>query len=453
MEKEDKISMEIVNPHAAGIDIGSRSHWVAVGQQEKDVREFGVFNENLFEMADWLKENNIKTVAMESTGTYWQNLHAVLLAKGFHVILCNGKFTKNIKGKKTDVKDCQWIQKLHSLGLLSGSFLPDEQTEQLRTFIRHRANMLNNAASTSKKMQKYLRLLNFRLDVVVNDICGLTGLLIIRAICEGETNPQKLAALRHGNCRKSEQEIAMALQSNGRKDYLFALKQELENYNHLQNKITECDKMIEQMLNEIIDNDDNKKQHDIDQKTHKRINKNTPKNIDLNLKSYQMFEGTDLLAIEGISYSTALSLMSEVGIEGIKKFSSAKHFCSWLRLAPNNKISGGKVLSSKIPKGSNRLKIALRNAANAIGNLKESTPLRDFFHRINFRKGRVSAVSATARKLAVIIWKMVVNGVPYINPEGYLYLDQKRKLAVQKRIQNQITKFGLTNKDFVITSD
>jgi transposase len=160
-----------------------------------------------------------------------------------------------------------------------------------------------------------------------------------------------------------------------------------------------------------------------------------------------MFEGTDLLAIEGMSYSTVLSLMSEVGIEGIKRFSSSKHFCSWLRLAPNNKVSGGKVLSSKIPKGSNRLKIALRNAANAIGNLKESTPLRDFFHRINFRKGRVSAVSATARKLAVIIWNMVVKGVPYINPEGYLYLDQKRKLAVQKRIQNQITKFGLTIED------
>lgn len=447
MEQEEKIAMEIVNPQAAGVDVGSRSHWVAIGQHEKDVREFGVFNQDLFEMAQWLKENKIKTVAMESTGTYWQNLHAVLIAKGFHVILCNGKFTKNIKGKKTDIKDCQWIQKLHSLGLLSGSFLPDEKTEQLRTYTRHRANMLNNSASTSKKMQKYLRLLNFRLDVVVNDICGLTGLLIIRAICEGETNPQKLASLRHGNCRKSESEIALALQSNGRKDYLFALKQELENYDHLQNKIAECDKMIEQMLNEIINNDDNKKQHHIDPKPHKRINKNTPKDIDLNLKSYQMFEGTDLLAIEGMSYSTILSLMSEVGSEGIKKFTSAKHFCSWLRLAPNNKVSGGKLLSSKIPKGSSRLKIALRNAANAIGNLKDSTPLRDFFHRINFRKGRVSAISATARKLAVIIWNMVVKNVPYINPEGYLYLDQKRKLAVKKRIQNQINKFGLTKED------
>lgn len=450
MERKEKIAMEIVNPQAAGIDVGSRTHWVAIGQQETDVREFGVFNQDLFEMADWLHVNKVKTIAMESTGTYWQNLYAVLISKGFQVILCNGKFTKNIKGKKTDIKDCQWIQKLHSLGLLSSSFLPDGKTEQLRTYCRHRANLLHHAAATSKKMQKYLRLLNLRLDVVVNDICGLTGLLIIRAICDGESDGQKLAALRHGNCRKSEDEIALALQSNGRNDYLFALQQELDTYDHLQKKITECDVMIAQMLDEIIDNDEDKKQHHIDPKTHKRINKNTPKAIDLNLKSYQMFEGTDLLAIEGMSYSTVLTLMSEVGIEGIRKFPSAKHFCSWLRLAPNNKVSGGKVLSSKIPKGSNRLKIALRNAANAIGNLKDSTPLRDFFQRINFRKGRVSAVSATARKLAVIIWNMVVKGVPYINPEGYLFLDQKRKLGLVKRIRKQIDKFGLTNAELGI---
>lgn len=445
--EQKEISMEIINPLAAGIDVGSRSHWVAVGQREQDIREFGVFNQDLFEMADWLSEHQIKTIAMESTGTYWQNLYAVLIAKGFHVILCNGKFTKNIKGKKTDVKDCQWIQKLHSLGLLSTSFLPDQKTEQLRTYCRHRSNLLHTAASTAKKMQKYLRLLNLRLDVVVNDICGLTGLNIIREICQGESNPEKLASLRHGNCRKSEQEIAKALQSNGRKDFLFALQQELETYDHLQLKIEQCDVKIEAMLNEIIDNDDNKKQHTIDTKTHKRINKNTPKNIDLNLKSYQMFEGVDLLAIEGMSFSTVLSVMSEVGMDGLKKFPSAKHFASWLRIAPNNKVSGGKILSSKVPKGSNRLKIALRNAANAIGNLKDSTPLRDFFHRINFRKGRVSAISSTARKLAVIIWNMVVKNVPYINPAGYLFLDQKRKLAVAKRINNQMTKFGLTAND------
>lgn len=439
--------MQVVNPQAAGIDVGSRSHWVAVGQSEKDVREFGVFNQDLFAMSDWLKERNIKTIAMESTGTYWQNLYAVLLSKGFHLILCNGKFTKNIKGKKTDVKDCQWIQKLHTLGLLSGSFLPDGKTEELRTYCRHRANLLHSAAAASKKMQKYLRLLNFRLDVVVRDICGLTGLLIIRAICAGETNPEKLASLRHGNCRKSEEEIAKALQTNGRKDYLFALQQELDTYDHLQRKIEDCDKEIAKMLDEIINSDDNKREHHIEAKPYKRVNKNTPKAIDLNLKAYQMFEGTDLLAIEGMSFSTVLALMSEVGIEGIKKFKTAKHFASWLRLAPNNKVSGGKLLSSKVPKGSNRLKIALRNAANAIGNLKESTPLRDFFQRISFRKGRVSAISATARKLAVIIWTMLVKGVAYNNPEGYLFLDQKRKLGLVKRIKKQIDKFGLTNAD------
>src|SRR5690606_223915 len=397
MDKEEKILMEIVNPQAAGIDVGSRSHFVAIGQQDKDVREFGVFNQDLYQMAQWLEENKVKTVAMESTGTYWQNLYAVLLSKGFKVILCNGKFTKNIKGKKSDVMDCQWIQKLHSLGLLSSSFLPDEKTEQLRTYCRHRSNLLHNAASTSKKMQKYLRLLNLRLDVVVRDICGLTGLNIIRAVCNGEVDPKKLAELRHGNCRKSEEEIALALQSNGRSDYLFALKQELETYDYLQEKIKQCGIEMEHALDDMIGSDDNKMQHYIDPQPHKRVNKNTPENIDLNLKSYQMFEGTALVAIEGMSYSTVLSLMSEVGIEGIKKFPTAKHFCSWLRLAPNNKVSGGKVLSSRVPKGSNRLKIALRNAANAIGNLKDSTPLRDFFQRINFRKGRVSAVSATAR--------------------------------------------------------
>ncbi|GAA0877322.1 hypothetical protein GCM10009119_02900 [Algoriphagus jejuensis] len=204
---------------------------------------------------------------------------------------------------------------------------------------------------------------------------------------------------------------------------------------------------IEKMLNEIIQSDDNKRQHHLEPKVHKRVNKTTPKDIDLNLKAYQLFEGTDLLAIEGMSFSNVLSLMSEVGPEGIKKFKTAKHFASWLRLAPNNKVSGGKLLSRKVPKGSNRLKIALRNAANAIGNLKESTPLRDFFQRISFRKDRVSAISATARKLAVIIWNMVVKGTPYVDPEGYLFLDQKRKLGLVKRIKKQIDKFGLTEDD------
>jgi transposase len=441
--KKKNVSMEVVNPDAAGIDIGSRSHFVAIGQGDEDVKEFGVYNEDLQALAQWLLDNEIKTVAMESTGTYWQSLYAVLQSSGLDVILCNGKFTKNIKGRKSDVQDCQWIQKLHTLGLLSGSFLPDEATEQLRTYCRHRANLIEQAADTTRKMQKYLRLLNLRLDVVVKDVTGLTGLSIIDAICKGEKNPETLASLRNGNCKKTEVEIAKALQCNGRKDYLFALKHEYQMYLNLQSKIKECDQEIEKMLNEQINSDDNKREHYIEKKVHKRVNKNAPKNIDLNLLSYQYFEGVDLLAIEGVSHSTVLTLISEVGM-GIHKFQSAKQFTSWLRLSPNNKISGGKVLSNRIPKGSNRLKIALRNAANAIGNLKD-TALSNFFKRMAFRKGRVSAISATARKLAVIIWNMIVKRVPYKPATEYQFLDQKRKKITQ--MKKLITKFDITISD------
>ena len=442
------VSMEIVNPHAAGIDVGSRSHFVAVGQNNEDVKEFGVYNEDLQAIAQWLQENEVETVAMESTGTYWQSLYTSLQESGFQVILCNGKFTKNIKGRKSDVQDCQWIQKLHTIGLLTGSFLPDEATEQLRTYCRHRSNLLDQAADTTRKMQKYLRLLNLRLDIVVKDITGLTGLSIIDAVCKGETNAEKLASLRNGNCKKSEAEIAKALQTNGRQDYLFGLQQEHGMYQYIQEKVKECDKEIERMLNDQINGDDRKREHYIDKKAHKRLNKNAPKNIDLNLMSYQYFEGVDLLAIEGVSHSTVLTLMSEVGLEGLKKFASAKQFACWLRLSPNNKISGGKVLSSRVPKGSNRLKIVLRNAANAIGNLKD-TPLSDFFRRINFRKGRPAAISATARKLAVIIWNMVVNNVSYRNDHGYEFLDQKRKRKVLEA-KKLIRKFGMSTDELAL---
>jgi len=438
-----KIALDVVNPQAAGIDVGSRSHFVAIGQTDEEVREFGVYNEDLLALTQWLQANEIKTVAMESTGTYWQSLFTTLQGAGLEVILCNGKFTKNIKGKKTDVKDCQWIQKLHTLGLLSGSFLPDEATEELRTYCRHRANLLEQAADTSRKMQKYLRLLNLRLDVVVRDITGLTGLAIIDTICKGESNPEKLASLRHGNCKKSEKEIAKALQSNGRKDLLFALTHEYQLYQLFQCKITECDKQIKQLLHAQIDNDENKKQHFIDKKVYKRINKNTP-DININMLSYQYFEGVDLLAIEGVSHSTVLTLMSEVG-QGIHKFHSAKQFASWLRLAPNNKISGGRILSNKILKGSNRLKIALRQAANVVGNLKD-TALSNFFKRIAFRKGRTSAISATARKLAVIIWNMITKKISYKTDSQYEFLDQKRKRKVLE-MKKLIHKFDITPDD------
>lgn len=439
-----KIEMDIIHQHCAGIDVGSKSHFVAVGQNLDDVKEFGVYADDLTGICLHLKKHGVISVAMESTGNYWQNLYVELEKHGFEVTLANGKFTKNIRGKKTDVKDARWIQKLHSIGLLTGSFLPDEITETLRTFCRQRQNMIILSAEASNKMQKYLKLLNFRLDVVVNDICGLTGISIITDICKGNLDPTELAKHRHYNCRKSEEEICKALKGNNRTDYLFGLKQELESYNFYQKKIDECDKQINAFLKNQINTDPNKKKLKTADKKHKRINKNAIKGIDLNQASYQYFGGVDLMQIEGLSHATILSIMSEIGPEGFKKFDTAKHFTSWLRLAPNNKISGGKVLSSKTPKGSNRLKIALRNAANAIGNLKD-THLSDFFKRVAFRKGRTVAVSATARKLGVIIWNMVTKNMPYKPNTQYLFLDEKRKLGIVKRIKKQIAKFELTN--------
>jgi transposase len=444
MEKR-KIQMDIINPHCAGIDIGSRSHFVAVGQGQEDVKEFGVYADDLKEICLHLKAHGVTSVAMESTGNYWQNLYVELERHGLEVTLVNGKFTKNIKGKKTDVKDAQWIQKLHSIGLLTGSFLPDETTETLRTFCRQRQNMLDLATEATHKMQKYLKLLNFRLDVVVNDICGLTGLAIISDICQGNLDPQELAKHRHGNCRTSEEEIAKALKGNNRADYLFGLKQEFESYNFYQKKVAECDKQISAFLKNQINTDPEKKKLKTDDKKHKRLNKNAIKGIDLNQASFQYFGGVDLMKIEGLSHATILSIISEVGPDGFQKFETAKHFTSWLRLAPNNKISGGKLLSSKTPKGSNRLKIAFRNAANVIGGLKD-THLSDFFKRVAYRKGRTVAISATARKLAVIIWNMIVKKLPYKPPTEYLFLDQKRKRKVLE-MKKLIHKFDITPDD------
>lgn len=434
--------MDIINAHCAGIDIGSKSHFVAIGQQLTDVKEFGVYADDLTAISLHLKQHGIASVAMESTGNYWQNLYVELIKHGFDVILCNGKFTKNVKGKKTDVKDARWIQKLHSIGLLTGSFLPDSTTETLRTYCRQRSNWVDSCAEASHKMQKYLKLLNFRLDVVVRDICGLTGLAIIADICKGNLNPAELAKHRHFNCRKSEEEIAKALKGNNRADYLFGLKQEYESYLFFQKKMDACDAEINKFLKTQINTHPEMKKLKTDNKPHKRINKNALKGIDLNQASFQYFGGVDLMTVEGVNQSTLMSIMSEVGPDGFKEFPTAKHFTSWLRLAPNNRISGGKLLSSKTPKGSNRLKIAFRNAANAIGNLKD-THLSDFFKRVAFKKGRTVAVSATARKLAVIIWNMIVNKMPYKPPTEYLFLSQKRKLKLVTRIKKQITKFGL----------
>ena len=343
------------------------------------------------------------------------------------------------------------IQKLHTIGLLSGSFLPDETTGQLRAYCRQRSKMLGLAAQSSSRMQKFLKLLNFRLDVVVKDVCGLTGMKIIAAICNGNLDPFSLASHRHYNCKKSEEEIAKALHGNNRKEYLFGLKQDYDTYLFFKAKVEACEQRIEFFLNEYFGSLENPIDDLPEDKPHKRRNKNTPKNIDLNIVSYQYFDGVDLMKIEGVSHSTVLSLMSEIGPKGLKSFSSGKEFASWLRLAPNNKVSGGKTLSNRTPKGSGRLKIALPNAANVIGNLKEGHLAR-FFKRIAFKKGRQIAITATARKLAMIIWNMVTKYQEYNPPEEYMFLDQKRKLSIARRMGKKINKLGLTTKDLGLST-
>jgi transposase len=446
-KKPKNVSFPIIHPNAAGIDVGSRSHYVAIGQGKEDVKQFGVYNEDLQALVQHLKDNGITHVCMESTGTYWQSLFSTIQDAGLVAHLTNGKYTKNPNGKKTDVQDCQHIQMMYSLGMLQSSFLPDTITEQLRTYTRHRLYLISQESDSLRKMQHYLRLLNVRLDVIINDIAGITGMAIIEAVCNGVTDSFELSLLRNHNCKKPVEEFVKALQSNKRADYVFCLQQELALYKTYRTQIATCDESIKKMLEDEINKDTAKKQLQTTAKPHKRVNKNAPKNIDLNQIAYQYFGGVDLMAIEGVSHSTIMGIMSEVGVEGFSKFASAKHFTSWMHLTPNTRITGGKVINSHIPKGGNRLKIILRNAANVIGGLKD-THLSNFFRRMLNKSDRATAISATARKLGVVIYNMITKKEPYKPPTDYLFLDEKRKKGLVKHIKKQIHKFDLTTEDF-----
>ncbi len=248
--------MPVVNLNAAGIDVGGKSHFVAIGQNKEDVREFGVYTKDLRDIAKWLVSEGIDSVAMESTGSYWQQLFAILQEYKLNVILVNGRFAKNVKGKKSDVKDCQWIQKLHSLGLLQGSFLPSADVETLRVYSRHRKNLIKDASHYINRIQKSLRMMNIRLDSVLRDVTGKSGRAIIEAIISGKREPNKLASLADSRVRKSKEEIAKALTGNWREEYIFELEQSYEIYKNLQNKIEETDKKIEELLMKQTENID-----------------------------------------------------------------------------------------------------------------------------------------------------------------------------------------------------
>ena len=430
--------MQVINPQAAGVDVGSRSHFVAVGQNPEDVREFGVYTEDHQNLINWLQEKMITTVAMESTGSYWQTLFSALQRAGFEVLLVNGRQIKNVKGK-TDVKDCQWIQRLHCLGLLTGSFLPSEQIEKLRTYQRHRNWLVEQCAKMSNKMQKALRLMNVRLDIAVSDVTGKSGRKIIEAILEGCRSGEQLSLLADPRVKKSKQEIAKALEGRWIEELLFELRDCFDLYRVFEGRITSCDLQIESLLYEFTLHLESNQQQ---KPKYKRPKKNQQK-FDVPLLGSR-FLGVDLFGIDGISHGTVMTFISEMG-KDIFKFRTAKQFTSWLRLAPNNKISGGKIISSRTPKGKNVLAIALRNAANSIGTMKKGA-LKSFFNRIAYRKGRAAAITATARKLAVIIWNMVTKQQPFKPWDENIYLEKIRATVIYN-MKAKMKRLNLTTID------
>jgi len=438
MKKSNFESMPVINPNASGIDVGSRSHYVAVGQDpEKDVSEFGVYSEDHQKLISFLECHQITTVAMESTGSYWQSLFYALQSAGFEVLLVSGQQTKNVRAK-TDVKDCVWIQKLHSLGLLRGCFLPDKHTAKLRHLHRHRMSLIEESAKMTNKMQKAMRMMNVRLDVVINDITGKTGIAIIESILAGERDGQVLSQLADSRIKRSKEEIALALKGHWDEELLYELEDCYHIYTMLRSRIKACEKRLEMLLNEFTEDvyiDD----QEVKLTKKQTKGKNQPK-FNLTTLSYK-FYGVDLFAIESISTSTVLTLICEIG-QGIYKFHSAKQFTSFLRLAPNNRISGGKVISSRTPKGGNKFALALRNAANTIDRAKDGVLTR-FFKRIAYKKGRAAAITATARKLAVIIWNMIVRKEPYQPLDLPIYQELIKAKTIAS-IKNRMAKMGIS---------
>ena len=352
-----------VDLDAAGIDVGATSHFVAVPEDrdEQCVREFGAFTVDLYRLADWLKGCGVETVAMESTGVYWIPLFQVLEEKGFDVKLVDPRRLKSVPGRKTDVVDCQWLQQLHTYGLLAGAFRPPEQIRQLRSYLRQRAMLIRYASQHIQHMQKALTQMNLKLQHVVSDITGKTGMDIIRAIVAGERDPQELAKLRDYRSKADEQTIAKALQGHWREEHLFELAQAVELYDTYQEKMAQCDRRIEAHLNTFEDRSDGELPNQ--KNSPKRHQHNAPA-FDIHGNIYRM-TGVDLTKIHGIDGYTALKLISEIGLD-MTRWPTVKHFTSWLGLCPGSKITGGKVKSSRTKPSANRAAASLRLAANSL---------------------------------------------------------------------------------------
>lgn len=436
MKTEVKNEFQIIHPNAAGIDIAKDVHYVSVpsSRDEIPVRHFGSYTEDLHNIAEWLKECKIDTVAMESTGIYWVQLFMILEEYGFDVFLVNARHIKNVTGRKSDVLDCQWIQQLHSFGLLNKSFQPENEIRELRAYMRHRKNLTHAYASQIQLMQKAFEQMNIKLQSVLTDICGKSGQLIIKAILSGERNPEVLVELADHQVKASKEEMKKSLVGNWRAEHLFELRQAYESYLFFKNKISECDTQIEGVLKkldtgEIVDQEKAKIQRSV--YTKNRFNfdaTNYLKNV----------IGIDVTKIFGISELLAIEILSETGLD-MNKWPTKKHFVSWLNLAPNNRISGGKLLKPKRIKKKNKAGQAFLLAAYALQ--RSNHWLGSFYRRIKAKQGPGVANKATARKLALIFYEMIKFRKEFnpINNEEYNKAYNEYRI---KYIQNQAIKLG-----------
>ncbi|ANH83783.1 hypothetical protein A8C56_07910 [Niabella ginsenosidivorans] len=403
------VRMPIVNSDAAGIDISATIHAVAVpiDRDEESVRLFGGFTEDLKAIAEWLRQCSITSVAMESTGVYWKPLYMILIENGFEVLLVNAKHVKNVTGRKTDEEDARWIQKLHSCGLLKSSFIPDNATEQLRTLVRHRKRLLEDSSKYVQRMQKALELMNIKIHCVISDLMGKTGTAIIEAILAGERMPKNFLIHVDGRIKADSEKITQSLTGNWREEQLFLLEENYSLYQYIQQRIISCESKIEKYFKSVITNSEGIHQKQISTERQTRKSRQKKKNDPLfDVRGYlYRIHGVDVTEIFGISETSALEILAETGTD-LSKWEDEKKFVSWLNLCPNNKISGGKLISSMVmSKKSGYVAQSFRAAAN--GLQRSDHWLGDYFRRMKTKGGNKYAIIATARKLAIIYYKMV----------------------------------------------
>jgi transposase len=417
--KTNNMTLPVMRPNAAGIDIGATEVFVAVPQDRttEPVRSFPTFTQDLYKLADWLKQCNIKTVAMESTSVYWIPLFQILENRGFEVFLVNAKHVQNVPGRKTDVSDCQWLQFLHSVGLLKPSFRPEQEICAVRSLLRHRESLIQMASAHIQHMQKALDQMNLQLHHVISDITGQTGLTILDAILDGERNPKVLAELRNTRIKASEEIIVKSLVGDYRPEHLFTLQQSLDFYRHYQKMIENCDKEINSYLQNLDPPKYNRPAKSSDKPGNPK-HKSHDSILCLELK--RLF-GVDLTKVPSLEVKTIQTILGEVGPD-FSRFRSGSAFASWLAVCPNNKVSGGKILHASTRKVKSRAATALRQAAYSLHH--SNSALGIFYRRMRAKLGAPKAITAAAHRLARIIFHLVTTQQEY--DETRLAEDQLR---------------------------